>query len=83
MTVNSHLGVHSGLRERPARGQSGGLGRGDVGAKRGRVMRGLILFSLHSIPSSDLLAAQGSHTCAVFPEDPNIQVLQGIWKRKE
>ena len=46
-------------------------------------MRGLILFSLHSIPPSDLHAAQGSHTCAVFPEDPNIQVLRGVWKRKE
>ena len=47
------------------------------------MVRGLILFSLHSIPPSDLHAAQGPHTCAVFPEDPNIQVLWGVWKKKE
>ena len=35
MTVNSHLGVHSGPRESPAKGQSGGQGRGDIGAERG------------------------------------------------
>ena len=35
MTVNSHLGVHSGPRESPAKGQSGEQGRGDIGAERG------------------------------------------------